>query len=70
MVRGWISGRSLPGSLYKIMGEWRNGESRDNPKVPGAHFIGLYVEASPKRSAFVGHIYVESKPMKVRSAFY
>ena len=59
MVRGWILGQSLPGSLYEIMGGWRSGESRDNPEVPGAHFIGLYVEASLKRSAFLGHIYVE-----------
>ena len=40
------------------MKEW---ESRDNPNVPRAYFNGLYVEASPKRSTFLGHMYYFGK---------
>ena len=52
-------GLDLGAELYIIMAGYRNGESHDNPNVPRAHFNWLYVEASPKRSTFLGRMYME-----------
>ena len=52
-------GLDLGAELYIIMAGLRNGESHD--KQPRAHFNGPYVEASPKRNTFLGHMYMERR---------